>query len=244
VLSLAVEGRPDVVPSPQAVGPDGRIGLGRLGRFRVEGLTVGEITHCLAGVLGVHPQQIQVQVIEYNSQKVYLFGTGSEVERAVAYRGPEKVLTLLQRSGGIKPGAAPDEVFVVRSRIPDGGQPEVFHIRLADIVLKKEEKTNIALQPFDQVFIGETRQSCLQECIPPCLRPLYKSLCGLQRPRKPPPPPDGSGTDKRRKKFIFRLPLPKHKDTKEPEKKPEIQEAPPTYLPPPRRVALAGYSAT
>jgi len=181
VLELPVAHRPELC-GRHAVSLDGRIDLGNLGRLRVEGLTVSEITRLVSEVAAVPPNGVQVRVVEYNSQQVYLCGEGNGLQRAVAYQGPETVLDLLQRVGGITPGAAPRDVSVVRSHVAEGRTPEVLHVDLQSIVLKKDQRTNLRLQPFDQIYIGETRRSSLEKCVPPCLRPLYKAICGLSRP--------------------------------------------------------------
>jgi protein involved in polysaccharide export with SLBB domain len=103
-------------------------------------------------------------------------------QRAVPYQGPESVLDMLQRVGGITPGAAPNDVHVVRSRLADNLPPEVFNIDLRAIVTSQDQSTNLRLQPFDQVFVGETNRSSLEKCLPPCLRPMYEKLCGMWRP--------------------------------------------------------------
>jgi protein involved in polysaccharide export with SLBB domain len=103
-------------------------------------------------------------------------------QRAVPYQGPESVLDMLQRVGGITPGAAPNDVHVVRSRIADNLPPEVFHIDLRAIVMNQDQNTNLRLQPFDQVFVGEANRSSLEKCLPPCLRPMYEKICGMWRP--------------------------------------------------------------
>jgi hypothetical protein len=89
---------------------------------------------------------------------------------------------LLRRTGGITPGAAPNEAYVVRPRIGEDQQPEIFHIDLRGVLVAKDQQSNIRLQPFDQIFIGETPQASFQKCIPPWLRPVYESFCGLDRP--------------------------------------------------------------
>jgi polysaccharide export outer membrane protein len=183
VLEIRIPGRPELT-GPHPVGPDGRIDLGSDDRLRVEGRTVPEVGRLVAREIGLPSDQVGVRVAAFNSQQVYLFGQGIGVQRAVAYQGPETVLDLLQRTGGIACGAAPNDIFLVRSHIPEDRQPEVFHINLQAILLNKDQRTNLRLQPFDQVYIGETRQASLTKCVPPCFRPLYKALCGLETPDK------------------------------------------------------------
>ncbi len=163
---------------------DGRIDLGSLGQPRVEGQTPPEIGRELAEKLGLRRDQVQVQVREYKSQQVFLFGQVVGRQRAVSYQGQETVLDLLQRVGGITQGASPEHVYVVRAHIGDSQRPEVFHVDLEAIVMHQDRKTNIRLEPYDQIYVGETRQSCLEKCLPPCVRPLFRACCGT-----PPPGP-------------------------------------------------------
>ena len=181
VLELRAEGRADL-DGLQPVALDGRIDLGALGRPRVEGLTVPEVGRLLAGQAGLAEGRVQVRVAEYNSQRIYLIGEGNGLQRAVAYRGPETVLDLLRRAGGVTAGAAPRDVSVLRSQVAEGRAPEVFRVDLEAVVFRNDPRTNLRLEPFDQVFVGETRKSALEKCVPPWLKPLYKALTGLYRP--------------------------------------------------------------
>jgi protein involved in polysaccharide export with SLBB domain len=163
------------------IGADGRIALGNGQRLRVDGLTPPAVAAAVAERAGVPPGSVRVRVAEFNSQQVYLIGEVG-VQRALPYRGPETVLELLQRAGGITPGAAPGDVQVVRTHVADGTTPEVFHIDLEAIVLKKDQHTNVRIEPFDQVYVGQSRRGRLRPCFPPWLRPTYEALCGLRRP--------------------------------------------------------------
>ena len=80
------------------------------------------------------------------------------------------------RVGGITPGAEPRDVYVVRSHLTEGGQPEIFKINLDDIVVKKDYKTNIRVLPFDQIYVGETRKSRVERNIPEWLRPVLNAF--------------------------------------------------------------------
>jgi len=91
------------------------------------------------------------------------------------------VIELLQHVGGIVTAADPNEVYVIRPRVADGEKPEVFTVQLHDILIKRDTRTNITLAPFDQVCIGESRQSTFGKCVPPYLKPLYDRFCGIFR---------------------------------------------------------------
>jgi protein involved in polysaccharide export with SLBB domain len=165
----------------QRIGPDGRIELGEGHRLTVDGETTPEITRTVAETIHVPEEQVHVEIAEYNSQFLYLFGEVAGLQRAVPYHGPETVLDLLRRVGGLTAGAAMSDIKVIRPHVAEGKTPEVFHIDLAAIVLKNDADTNITLQPYDQVHIGQSRRSSFSTCLPPWLRPVYDRLCGMKR---------------------------------------------------------------
>jgi len=90
-------------------------------------------------------------------------------------------LDTLRRAGGITAGAAPEEVYVVRSRVSEGERPEIIRVDLRAILFNHDEKTNITVLPLDQVFVGETRRSAFEKAIAPWLRPVYELCCGMRR---------------------------------------------------------------
>jgi protein involved in polysaccharide export with SLBB domain len=175
VLEVQVANHPETT-GRFSVAPDGRIELGQYGSPRVEGQTTDAIEQLIADELQVPAETVKVRVAEYRSQSLLVFGEVVGLQRTVPYRGQETVLDLLQRVGGITPGAAPDDVHVVRTHVSDGRPPEVFHIKLASIVMDNDQKTNIRLMPFDQIYVGETRQARIEKCIPRWLRPAYQRI--------------------------------------------------------------------
>jgi polysaccharide biosynthesis/export protein len=178
VLAIQIVGRPEL-SGPRPVTVDGRTDLGSLGRPRVEGMAALEVARTVAARAGLPASAVQVRVAEYRSQQLYLVGEVHGLQRAVAYEGPERVAELLQRAGGLAPGAAVSDVHVIRPHVPDDRTPEVFRVDLEAIVLHHDQRTNITLQPFDQVYVGETRRSHLEHCVHPLLLPFYRSVCGL-----------------------------------------------------------------
>jgi protein involved in polysaccharide export with SLBB domain len=184
VLQLAVDARPDLTGRKE-IGPDGCIDLGQSGRLRVEGQPLSAVARQIAARVGVPPVWVHVRVSEFRSEQIYLIGQVAGNQRAVAYQGPETVLDLLHRAGGVTAGAAPDEVYVLRSHVAEGRLPEVFRINLKAILLRHDQETNVRLQPGDQVFVGETRECCLERCLPPWLRPVLQTVCGTRREKAP-----------------------------------------------------------
>jgi protein involved in polysaccharide export with SLBB domain len=192
VLEVTIPNRPEL-SGRFTIGPDGRIEMERLGRPRVEGHTAPQIARLLADQARITRYLVQVRVADYQSQEVYLFGQVSGLQRAVPYEGPETVLDLLQRTGGITPGAAPADIFVIRSRVAEGRRPEVFHVDLRAIVLNHDDRTNVRVRPFDQIHVGETRQARIERSIPPWLRPFYQTVWDT-RPKNPSKPDEPDTT--------------------------------------------------
>jgi protein involved in polysaccharide export with SLBB domain len=180
VLDVTVDAHPEST-GQRAIGPDGRVDVGAKGRLRVEGCTIGEAAHLLAQVGGVPPAAVHLCVAQYKSQQLYLLGQIAGFQRVVPYQGPETVVDLLHRVGGITAGAAQDDVRVIRSHVAEGRPPDVLRVDLQAILLRHDARTNIYLQPQDQIYVGETREFSLSKCIPPWLRPIYETLCGMRR---------------------------------------------------------------
>jgi protein involved in polysaccharide export with SLBB domain len=180
VVALEITTRPEL-SGRHEIGPDGRIDLPSFGRLRIEGFTVAEVARLVADALAVPPVSVRVQVVDYRSQHIMLIGQVVGAQRVVPFQGPETVFEVLRRTGGITPGAAPDEVYVIRSHLAEGQPPEVFRIDLKAIALGQDLRTNITLQPLDEVVVGQTRRCALDLCMPPWLRPFFETVCGMRK---------------------------------------------------------------
>jgi protein involved in polysaccharide export with SLBB domain len=148
------------------VDPDGTIALGTDGRLRVEGLTAGEVGAQLAAVLGVNISEIHVHVVEFASRQVFLCGPEAGRERAAPYQGPETVVEFISRTGGLSHDAQPREVYVVRPNVAAGRRPQVFHVDLEAILVRGDHATDVRLEPYDQVYVGETERAVLAKYLP------------------------------------------------------------------------------
>ena len=149
--------------------------------MRIEGKTTPEIAELVGHEVGESPVHITVRVREYRSQTLYLFGEVVGWQRSLPYQGQETVLDVLQRVGGITPGAAGRRVC----RPPpfnDGRRTEVFHVNLQAIVVRGELSTNVRVEPFDQIYVGETSAARVQNQLPPWMQPLYRQLLREPQP--------------------------------------------------------------
>lgn len=184
IIELEVPLRPEF-NGKYEIAPDGRIDLGDYGKPRIEGRMLPEVSQIIGAETGVSPMAVQARVVDFRSQHILLFGEVIGHQRSVPYRGQETVLDLLQRVGGITPGAAPDDCYVIRPHLGDNRRPEVFHVDLNAIVMKQDEQTNIRVLPFDQVYVGETRQAKIGKCIPPWLRFVSQAIWDTKPTKNP-----------------------------------------------------------
>jgi protein involved in polysaccharide export with SLBB domain len=171
VLAVEVRGRPDLSAS-RPVSLDGLVSLGQA-RFAVDGRSPPEVAREIAARLHLPPSAVRVRVEKFASQHLYLFGEVGDKHHVVAYQGPETIVDLLQRLGGASPDAALSDVHVVRPHVADGKPPEVFHVDLHAILTKHDLATNIRLEPFDRIHVGETRTKRISEFMPP----WFKLFC-------------------------------------------------------------------
>lgn len=178
IVEIAVLGRTDV-GGRYAVSAEGRINLGAAGEPRVEGETEVGLVKRVAEWLDVPPGRVRCRVAEFRSRVIYLHGPVKGPPRPIPYRGPETVLSMLQRGGGLDPGAALRSVYVVRPNVARGEQPQVFGVDLPDILYRNDPTTNVVLQPFDEIYVGETRRAVIAKALPKWMLPAYHRVCWL-----------------------------------------------------------------
>jgi protein involved in polysaccharide export with SLBB domain len=162
-----------------AVDLDGRLPLAITGSPRVEGRTLDDIRIEVAGLAGVHPERVEVQLAAARSSRVYVHGPIRGHTRIIPYQGPEPVIDFLKRVGGLPPGSKLSEVYVVRPNVANGKRPEVFRVDVASVLLDNDKKTNVTLKASDEVYVGETKRSVLARVLPSWLGPAYRRFAGL-----------------------------------------------------------------
>ncbi len=162
---------PDVTGT-YTVEPNGCISIASLEGLRVEGLTLEEAKEKLAELLHTEPLDLQITVSEYRHRQVYVFGEVSGLQSAIPYHGPESIIQLLQRAGGLTRNSAPDHVRLLRNSACPGEAPRVHQVDLQAILLQGDRTTDISVQPNDQIYVPESKQGHLSKCFHPCLQSL------------------------------------------------------------------------
>jgi protein involved in polysaccharide export with SLBB domain len=181
-------------PEQSGTGPiqaDGTIDLGPLGQPRIEGKTTEQIASIVAELTDVPRRDVEVRVTEFNSRQIFVFGQVNGISRSVEYQGPERIVDFLDRIGGLQPGASLNQIDVVRPRLTEGKQPQVFHVDLEEILEENNPKTNLWLEPGDHVYVGETTRYSFSKILAPWLRNVYRGIHGISCPEEKAPATEG-----------------------------------------------------
>ncbi len=177
-VEIHVEGRPDC-SGRFPISVEGRIAIKCLDNPRVDGGTIGNLQRQIAHQLGLPAERVRCRVIAHGSRVVYVRGPIEGGDRAVPYQGPESVVGLIRRCGGLLSTANMNDIHVVRSNVPLGMKPQVFAVDLEAILLRGEPQTNVLLQSFDEIYIGELPRAKLGKALPDWLRPVYRGFCSV-----------------------------------------------------------------
>lgn len=170
---------PPAQPVVARIGPNGGVELPGLGSIRVEGLTVGEAAAEIAMQARLPADSIRVRVLEYASRQLFLYGQTESGPVAIDYRGPERVVDVLRRAGGLSPDAALNEIYVLRAQVSEGIPAEVLTVDLEAILRHNDHSTNVRVQPLDEIYVGEKPRSRVRRAIPTFLQPIYEGLVRL-----------------------------------------------------------------
>jgi protein involved in polysaccharide export with SLBB domain len=178
VLEVVFRDRPDW-DAIAVVNVDGRLPLEQPGNPRVEGRTLEQIRDDLAALAGCPPERVNVTLAAARSGRVVVYGPVRGRARAVPYQGPEPVIDFLKRIGGLPPGSKLNQVYVVRPNVAVSTRPQVFRVDVPAVLVDGDNRTNVALQSDDQVYIGETKLSSLSRLMPDWLGTVYRRATGL-----------------------------------------------------------------
>ena len=150
LLEIKVFGSPELDRTVSVSGK-GMIDFPFLGWISAEGLTVEDLTKSLEQGLGgcclVNPQ-VNIRVLEYNAQQVYLFG---EVQKPGVYqlKKGRTLMELIIEAEGVTRKAAKGRVYILRR-----GKSERIKIDLDDII--RNSRKDVPLQPGDMIYVPES----------------------------------------------------------------------------------------
>ncbi|MFM7148928.1 MAG: polysaccharide biosynthesis/export family protein [Gemmataceae bacterium] len=173
-LQIQIEGQPQF-SGLRNLELDGKFKLSEKVSINADDRTTKEIAREISTQLNLREESISVRVQDYRSQVIFLVGEIGDRSRVVTYIGPETVLDLMQRIGGVEKGETVADVRIVRSHVAEGRMPEVFPVDLPSILSKKDLQSNVRLQAGDRIYLGQSRSSEVACCLPAWLKKIFGS---------------------------------------------------------------------
>ena len=151
VLSVYVKDNEELSGTNITVGPDGKIARPLIGVVTVAGKTVAEVSSELQHRYSefIRDASVTVMVTGYKSKFVYVDGEVRNPGR-YAYTGNDSVVNALAQSGFLTRRASPNGIHVARGNPND---PEIYPVRLKDIIVDDDSRTNWLLEPDDIVYV-------------------------------------------------------------------------------------------
>jgi len=164
-LTIRVWGHEDLTTTARVSQKD-KILFPFIGEIEAGGHTSGDLALCIARLLSdgylVDPQ-VTVEVLEYNSQRIYVLG---EVKSPGAFSLTKRIhlVEALSMAGG--PAAyADEEIMLIRPKKPRVGpalptdvEPgEVISICLTEVLEGDKSEQNIQIRPGDTIYIPRVR---------------------------------------------------------------------------------------
>jgi len=137
------------------VRPDGRISLQLVHEVMVAGLTPSELTQRLKQKYAPELKKPEIAVIvrSFGAYKIYVDG---EVNKSGMFPivGYMTVLQAISQAGGMKDTARSSEVVIIRRG--EFNKPLAFQVNLRKVVDSTDMSQDIALQPFDIVYVPKS----------------------------------------------------------------------------------------
>lgn len=141
------------------VRPDGTIHLGMYGSVYVAGMTLGQVKCVIENHLAAYmiSPQVSVDVIAYNSRKIYIIADGAGYGQqviALPATGNETVLDAISRVQGLPQVASLKKIWVARPSPAGHPCSQVLPVDWQAITQAGRTETNYQLLPGDRIYIS------------------------------------------------------------------------------------------
>jgi len=154
----------DTVP----IRPDGKISLVLVSDLQAAGLTSRQLADKLTEIYSRMYRDIQLSIIvkKFVNNKIYV---GGEVGQPgfLPIAGRSTALTAVLQAGGFKSTARTDSVILLRDQ---GGKAQVTRVDLKQVL--ETGKPDVALQPFDVVYVPLSRIAKVDKFVDQYVRQL------------------------------------------------------------------------
>ncbi|MCZ6680690.1 MAG: SLBB domain-containing protein [Candidatus Poribacteria bacterium] len=179
VLSVSILEQPDL-NSTATVGPDGTIVLKPpIGALRVDGFTRAQLEAAVRERLSRYIKgdlNVTVQVTQYNSRKVSIFGDGIRSPGSFSFAKIPSFLEILAKASGLTPNADRARIRI----LPADGPTQVINL---EQLLQETRPSWPTLAPGDTIFIP-AKPPVTQESPPALQQPAVETPDTLGAPQK------------------------------------------------------------
>ncbi|MEW5807027.1 MAG: polysaccharide biosynthesis/export family protein [Acidobacteriota bacterium] len=176
-LSISIYNNPDLSRTVQ-VGKDGKTNFALIGDVDVAGLTILQLTDKITQLYArdyIVDPQVNIEVVEYNSQWAYITGEVRN-QRRVALKGNTSLKDAIAEVGGLT-GLAGTEIIITR-KTGSGMESEQIRIDRTDF---EEGIANIMLMNGDVITVPKMKYAYIQgEVKRNCDFPLEKGMTLLK----------------------------------------------------------------
>jgi polysaccharide export outer membrane protein len=175
VVQIAIQDNPGL-GTTSAVAPDGNVFIPLLGDVYVDGLTVLQLRekmHKLAGryLKELPIESISVQVVGYNSKKVFVYNYGAIGISPIRFEGNLTILDVLSQTGYLNTSNK-KKITIIRPERELAKKPKKFVLNLNDIMKKGRVENNLILKHNDIIYIPPTIFGRLTVAIQKILQPV------------------------------------------------------------------------
>jgi protein involved in polysaccharide export with SLBB domain len=173
-LEVRVFNMPELTTTVR-VRPDGRISLLLLGDLQASGLTATQLADNIGKGYAQEFRNPRVAVIVRNFPNLSVY-VGGEVGKpgVLPLHGDLTVTAALIQAGGVRNTGKLKQVVLLRKSA--SGTPELMSLNIADVLKKKA--ADIALQPFDVVFVPTTTVARMDQFMDQYVRQLLPISVG------------------------------------------------------------------
>lgn len=163
------------------VRPDGTISLGMYGSVYVAGMNLGQVKCTIENHLAAYlvDPQISVDVIAYNSRKIYIIADGAGYGQqviAIPATGGETVLDAISRVQGLPAVASLKKIWVARPSPAGHPCSQVLPVDWKAITQAGRTETNYELFPGDRIYIHSNALITAYNYIDMALAPVERVL--------------------------------------------------------------------
>ncbi|MFN0053571.1 MAG: polysaccharide biosynthesis/export family protein [Planctomycetales bacterium] len=156
-LSMPNVNGKQLIAGEHLVRPDGTVALGVYGSVYVAGMTLDEIKETVETHLSryIHDPEVQVDVLSYNSKKVYVItdgGGSGESVTPLPFTGNETVLDAIAQIQGLSEVSS-KRMWIARPAPAESEVAQTMQIDWRAITQDGNTLTNYQLLPGDRVFI-------------------------------------------------------------------------------------------